>query len=42
MTSYRAVAPSEPLKGTLPFGFDIGVEASLSRSTRTRITGRMQ
>lgn len=32
MTSYRAVAPSEPLKGsTIPFGFDIGVEASMSK-----------
>lgn len=32
MTSYRAVAPSEPLKGTaIPFGFDIGVEASLTK-----------
>ncbi len=31
MTSYRALAPSEPLKGTLPFGFDIGIEASMSK-----------
>ena len=36
MTSYRAVAPSEPLKGTLSFGFDIGVEASLSKIDKNK------
>lgn len=37
MTSYRAVAPSEPLKGSaIPFGFDIGVEASLSKIDKNK------
>ncbi len=37
MTSYRAVAPSEPLKGSaIPFGFDIGVEGSQTKIDKNK------
>lgn len=37
MTSYRALAPAEPLKGSaIPFGFNIGVETSLSKIDKNK------
>ncbi len=37
MISYKPLAPSESLKGTiLPFGFDIGVEASMTKIDKNK------